>query len=68
MVSTNTFICVFTGGSVKQDFQLETRLDNLLIEKSMGVIDGKEQHVTIDLDINNECRYKILKYFFNSIS
>ena len=53
---------------MKQDFQLETRLDNLLIEKSMGVIDGKEQHVTIDLDINNECRYKVFKYFFNSIS
>lgn len=44
------------GGSVPQDFQLEQRLDNQLIEKSKPVIDGKEKNVNIDMNITNECR------------
>lgn len=44
------------GGSVAQDFQLEQRLDNQLIEKARPVIEGAEKHVTIDLNITNECR------------
>lgn len=61
------------GGSVAQDFQLEQRLDNKLIELSKGVLDGKEKIANIDMDITNECRafgstlsYYISKYvFFN---
>ncbi|KAK9746909.1 Glutamine amidotransferases class-II [Popillia japonica] len=44
------------GGSVAQDFQLEQRLDNKLIELSKGVLDGKEKIANIDMDITNECR------------
>ncbi|XP_018319466.1 glutamate synthase [NADH], amyloplastic isoform X2 [Agrilus planipennis] len=44
------------GGSVSQDFQLEQRLDNQLIEKSKGVIDGIEKEITIEMNIHNECR------------
>lgn len=44
------------GGSDVQDFQLENRLDNQLIEKSKGVIDGTEKSVDITMKINNECR------------
>lgn len=44
------------GGSVAQDFQLEQRLDNQLIEKARAVIEGTEKNVTIDMNITNECR------------
>lgn len=44
------------GGSEKQDFQLEQRLDNQLIEQAKPVIDGTQQSVDIKLKINNECR------------
>lgn len=44
------------GGSVKQDFGLENRADNVLIAKSLGVISGSEQHVDIVSVINNEER------------
>lgn len=44
------------GGSVAQDFQLEQRLDNQLIEKARTVIDGTQKNVVIDMNINNECR------------
>lgn len=44
------------GGSVAQDFQLDQRLDNVLIEKAQAVIDGTENSVDIDLKIHNECR------------
>ncbi|XP_051158706.1 uncharacterized protein LOC127280028 [Leptopilina boulardi] len=44
------------GGSVKQDFQLESRLDNVLIEKAMPVINGEQRSVNIEMIINNECR------------
>lgn len=44
------------GGSVKQDFYLENRADNVLIAKSLGVINGTEKHVDIVSVINNEER------------
>ncbi|KAK9869813.1 hypothetical protein WA026_003542 [Henosepilachna vigintioctopunctata] len=44
------------GGSVPQDFQLEQRLDNILIEKAKPVLDGEQKCVSIDMKINNECR------------
>lgn len=44
------------GGSVAQDFQLEQRLDNQLIERAKPVIEGAEKNVVIDMKINNECR------------
>lgn len=44
------------GGSIKQDFALETRADNVLIAKSLGVINGTEKHVDIVSIINNEER------------
>lgn len=44
------------GGSETQDFQLEQRLDNQLIEKSKDVIEGTKDSVDIDMVINNECR------------
>ncbi|XP_043522456.1 glutamate synthase [NADH] isoform X1 [Frieseomelitta varia] len=44
------------GGSMKQDFQLENRLDNRVIELAMGVLKGKQDRVDIELNINNECR------------
>ena len=44
------------GGSQVQDFQLENRMDNILIEKAKGVLDGTEKTVDIEMKINNECR------------
>ncbi|XP_017887096.1 putative glutamate synthase [NADPH] isoform X2 [Ceratina calcarata] len=44
------------GGSVKQDFQLENRLDNRLIELAKDVLDRKKDRAIIELNINNECR------------
>ena len=44
------------GGSIRQDFQLENRLDNELIELSQNVINGIEKNVNIEMVINNECR------------
>lgn len=44
------------GGTVKQDFFLENRADNVLIAKSLGVINGTEKHVDIVSVINNEER------------
>lgn len=44
------------GGSIPQDFQLEQRLDNQLIEKARPVIEGTEKNVRIDMNITNECR------------
>lgn len=45
-----------TGGSMKQDFQLENRLDNRVIELTESVLSGKEKRVDIQLNISNECR------------
>lgn len=44
------------GGSVKQDFQLENRLDNRVIELARDVLDRKKDSVTMELNINNEDR------------
>ena len=44
------------GGSVKQDFQLELRSDNLLLEKALPVINGEQKSVDIEITINNESR------------
>lgn len=44
------------GGSVKQEFGLDNRADNVLIAKSIGVINGTENHVDIVSVINNEER------------
>ncbi|XP_023287583.1 putative glutamate synthase [NADPH] isoform X4 [Orussus abietinus] len=44
------------GGSVKQDFQLENRLDNKLIELAAPVLSGQQKGVDLELTINNECR------------
>lgn len=44
------------GGSVPQDFQLEQRLDNHLIEMSNEVLAGNKKSVDIEMDIHNECR------------
>lgn len=59
------------GGSKAQDFQLNQRLDNHLIEMAKDVIDGKKDSVDIEMDIHNECRtfastlsYHISMYVF----
>lgn len=44
------------GGSASQDFQLEQRLDNHLIEMSREVLEGTKNSVDIEMDITNECR------------
>lgn len=44
------------GGSKSQDFQLDQRLDNHLLEMAKEVIDGKKDSVDIEMDIHNECR------------
>lgn len=59
------------GGSASQDFQLEQRLDNHLIEMSKEVLAGTKKSVDIEMDIHNECRtfastlsYHISMYVF----
>ncbi|OXU24667.1 hypothetical protein TSAR_002428 [Trichomalopsis sarcophagae] len=44
------------GGSVKQDFQLEQRPENALIEKCRPVLNGEQKSVTVEMTINNETR------------
>jgi len=44
------------GGTIKQDFQLENRLDNKLIELSELILSGEQARVDIEMNINNECR------------
>ncbi|KAL0891857.1 hypothetical protein ABMA27_015114, partial [Loxostege sticticalis] len=44
------------GGSKSQDFQLEKRLDNQLIEQCAGILDGSQQHIDIAMRITNEDR------------
>ncbi|XP_053398015.1 uncharacterized protein LOC123552518 isoform X2 [Mercenaria mercenaria] len=44
------------GGSVRQDFQLEKKLDYELIKKAQDVIDGKQKQVVIDMKVTNEDR------------
>ncbi|KAH9630612.1 hypothetical protein HF086_007036 [Spodoptera exigua] len=44
------------GGSKSQDFQLEKRLDNQLIEQCSSLLDGTADHVDISMKITNEDR------------
>lgn len=44
------------GGSVSQNFELDKRTDNDLIQKCQGVINGDEQEITIDTVVHNEMR------------
>ena len=44
------------GGSIGQDFELEKRLDQELIQKSLDVIEGREKSVDIEMVIKNEQR------------
>ncbi|XP_067612617.1 uncharacterized protein [Eurosta solidaginis] len=44
------------GGSVRQDFQLEKRADNKLIDITQAVLNGTEDNSTIKMHINNEER------------
>lgn len=39
-----------------QDFQLEKRLDNQLIEQCSGILDGTQAHADIKMKITNEDR------------
>uniref|UniRef100_A0A4D5R9J1 Glutamate synthase n=1 Tax=Scolopendra viridis TaxID=118503 RepID=A0A4D5R9J1_SCOVI len=55
------------GGSIKQDFQLDRRLDHELIEKSKDVLEGKADHIDISMKIRNEDRAfaSTLSYFIS---
>ena len=44
------------GGTVKQIFNLESRLDQKLIELADDVLSGKSTHVDINLNITNQDR------------
>lgn len=44
------------GGSDSQDFQLEKRLDNQLIESAKAVLEGKQSCINLEMTISNECR------------
>ncbi|XP_018496829.1 glutamate synthase 1 [NADH], chloroplastic [Galendromus occidentalis] len=44
------------GGSIRQDFGLGKRMDNLLIKQTQAVIDGRSKEATIHMDITNEDR------------
>lgn len=44
------------GGSVKQDFQLEKRSDNELINRVQAIFNGTEDNVTLKMRIHNEER------------
>ncbi|RZF40660.1 hypothetical protein LSTR_LSTR012761 [Laodelphax striatellus] len=44
------------GGSERQDFQLEKRLDNQLIAAATPVINGEQKSINVEFTINNECR------------
>ncbi|XP_004526125.1 glutamate synthase [NADH], amyloplastic isoform X2 [Ceratitis capitata] len=44
------------GGSISQDFQLEKRADNKLIEMARKVFDGSDDNTIIKMRINNEER------------
>jgi len=44
------------GGSVRQDFELEKRLDNQLMVKAAPVLEGKQTRVDIEMDIVNSVR------------
>ncbi|CAH2075571.1 unnamed protein product, partial [Iphiclides podalirius] len=44
------------GGSKAQDFQLEKRLDNQLIEQCAGILNGTQKHIDVKMKITNEDR------------
>lgn len=44
------------GGSMRQDFQLDNRLDNELIKLSEPLFCGDRRRVDMEMNINNECR------------
>lgn len=44
------------GGSVKQDFQLEKRADNELINRVQSIFNGSEDNITLKMRIHNEER------------
>ncbi|KAK6187782.1 hypothetical protein SNE40_005732 [Patella caerulea] len=44
------------GGSVRQIFDTEKRLDNAVIAKSVEVLEGRQKQVVMDLKITNEDR------------
>ncbi|KAL4232715.1 hypothetical protein ACF0H5_007403 [Mactra antiquata] len=44
------------GGTVKQDFNMEKKLDYKIISESQDVIDGKKKQVVINMKITNEDR------------
>ena len=44
------------GGSVAQDFDLDKRLDNILIQKCTDVIEGKIPKINLEMKISNEDR------------
>ncbi|KAM3961638.1 glutamate synthase [Aphomia sociella] len=44
------------GGSKSQDFQLEKRLDNQLIEQCSGILEGTQKELDISMRITNEDR------------
>ena len=44
------------GGSVAQDFDLDKRLDNILIQKCTDVIEGKIPKINLEMKIHNEDR------------
>ncbi|XP_055688026.1 uncharacterized protein LOC129792715 [Lutzomyia longipalpis] len=44
------------GGSVAQNFELEKRADNVLIEKCAAVIEGRQKSIVLDMEIHNEER------------
>lgn len=44
------------GGSVKQDFQLDKRSDNYIIECAKGILNGTQKTLNLDMTIRNEER------------
>ena len=41
------------GGSVPQNFELDRRLDKILIKKCQDVVDGKMQNISLQMNIKN---------------
>ena len=48
-------VCI-RGGSVKQDFGMEKRLDMKVIEQARGVLEGREERIDLEMKITNEDR------------
>ena len=41
------------GGSIPQDFELDRRMDQELIDKCRDVISGKQKSIDLEMDIEN---------------